>query len=134
MFAKNHFTTFLALLAIVVTCHTNAELTTCNLATESPEATLCNIKDLSEPTYTRIVSSILFKIEANDLLWANKYQPVEARWSKLCPSSLCANDCDQDGFCRVGNDLHLVDNLIASTRGKFKFEAGTHTLLLNRDG
>lgn len=96
--------------------------TTCNLATAEQQASLCNISDLSEPTYTKLVKSVLFKIDANDLIWANKYQPMETRWSKVCPSTLCTNNCDIDGFCQVGTDLKLVDNLIPSIQNKFKLE------------
>lgn len=96
--------------------------TICHLATAEQQASLCNISDLSEPTYTRLVNSVLFKIDANELIWAYQYQPIETRWSKVCPSSLCTNNCDIDGFCQVGTDLKLVDNLIPSIQNKFKLE------------
>jgi len=113
---------FLGILALVV-CN---EITTCNLAptATSHQSPLCNLKHLSNSIKSQLIESRLFNIEATtgDLTWLNKYHPVEARWSKICPSSgLCSNtNCDFEGFCQIGQSLRLVDNVNSDIQNKFK--------------
>lgn len=115
-----------------------AKETPCNLVpSESDDqlSALCNIKSLSENSQDKLVQSKLFTIEKStgNLFWTNKYQPIETRWSKVCPSNLCLNNCDQEGFCQVGNDLKLIDNLNLDIQDKYSIEQRSKLLNVTFD-
>ncbi len=116
-------TVFLNILALVA-CNKIIE---CNLAPSvinNHESPLCNLKNISDSIKTQLTASGLFTIDTTtgDLIWLNKYNPIEIRWSKVCSSTqMCSNtNCDFDGFCQVGDSLRLIDNLNPEIQNKFK--------------
>lgn len=130
--------TLQALVASLLVTLLVAEDIPCNLVpstSESQMSELCNVKSLSKSLQNKLTESKLFTIKkaTGALLWANKYQPIETRWSKVCPSNLCLNNCDQEGFCLVGKNFKLIDNLNSDIQNKFNFEQSSRLLNVTFD-
>ena len=130
----------LTVLTLSTSIQASSSQFTCNLLSISSDQVICDLPLDPQSSYKLAdqSSSYLFFIQGQSrLIWSNKLEPANTRWSQLCPSAahsvaglrqpssqfVCSNsrDCDRTGHCIIklvdasqrGGQLsvHLIDNV-----------------------